>query len=273
MIEAYIDESGTHDQAKIIVMAGFLSSYKRWRKFDDKWDAILNPPDEIDPPEKRRVFHATDCLGKDGHGDFAGWSKGDRDRLVDQLVPIAKQRTLLAIATAFAVDDYKRIIPDRIQRKWTHPYYLCMFHLVNSLKVNSHKFTFPSGEKIAFVFAKKPKFEGLLTELYEELKATESLGDIMGKMTLGSPEEDIPIQAADLLCYLTRTLWEKEHYESGSAAYRTQELLRDLLGSKDRVCEPHFLDEAALREFVRVYEETRKELGGDMQFNTPKKGK
>src|SRR5208282_3133364 len=133
MIEAYIDEAGTHDQAKIIVAAGFLSSYKRWRKFGREWDAVLNPTGQVISGQDRRVFHATDCLGTDGHGDFEGWSKTDRNRLADRLIPIAKKRSLFAFSSAFSVDEYKEIVPEWMQRKWKHPYYLCMFHMANLL--------------------------------------------------------------------------------------------------------------------------------------------
>jgi hypothetical protein len=37
MIQAYLDEGGTDDNATIVVMAGFLASYRSWRKFQGKW--------------------------------------------------------------------------------------------------------------------------------------------------------------------------------------------------------------------------------------------
>lgn len=273
MIEAYIDESGTHDQATIITMAGFLSSYKRWRKFDREWDAILNPPNETPPPPARRVFHATDCLGKDGYKSFAGWSKEARDALVERLIPIARARSLFGFAAAFSLRDYNEIVPERIRRKWKHPYYLCMFHIANLLKVNKTKFSF-GNEKISFVFAHKPKFVGLLDELYEELRRTEAVGDILGKMIpYGEPAKNLPLQAADLLNYLIRTFWEKEHFNRESVSRRTRFLLNEIGAAEDSL-EPQFLGPDLLRAFVKAYEESREETGGgDMQFNTPKKGR
>ena len=269
MIEAYIDESGTHDQATIITMAGFLSSYKRWRKFDREWDAVLNPSDEPFPPAGRRVFHATDCLGKDGHHDFEGWSKEARDALVEKLIPIARSRTLFGFASAFSLKDYDKIVPEWIKVKWKHPYYLCMFHIANLLKVNRAKLSFPKHEKIAFVFAHKPKFVGLLAEPYNELKSTNAVGDILGKMTpYGKPKEDLPLQAADLLNYLIRTFWEKDYFNRGSASRRTRFLLNRIGGAQESL-EPHFISPEALRAFVKAYEETHLEVG-DWSWNSRK---
>ena len=256
MIQAYIDESGTHDQAKIIVGAGFLSSYKRWRKFEKQWSSVLNPVGG-----DRLVFHATDCLGKDGYGDFAGQSKDDRNRLVDKLIPIARQKTLFCFSAAFARSDYEAVVPESMKRKWKHPYFLCMFHIANLIQVNRPKFPFPPSEKVAFVFARNPGFVGLLGDLYDQLKHTAAVGDILGKMTIGTPEEDIPLQAADLICYLTRTFWEKEHFHEGSAHPRTHQLLRELVRRKEFTLEPHFLSRKALEEFVRIFKETQAEAG------------
>jgi hypothetical protein len=272
MIQAYIDETGTDEQAKIVAMVGFVSSYKRWRKFDREWNEVLNPPDEINPPTKRRVFHATDCMGKDGHRAFADWSKEKRNLLVDSLIPIARRRTLFAFGSAFSVHDYKSIVPTWIKKKWTHPYYLCFFHLANLLDMNRAEFTFPKDEKIAFTIAHKPKFVGLMTSLYDEVKENTSIGSILGKMTPhGEPAEDIPIQSADLICYLVRTFWEKEHFAPGSAHRRTCTLMANLLARDPaigsfRFLEPHFLGPEALKGFVRAYEETHQEAG-DWEWN------
>ncbi len=262
MIEAYIDEAGTHDQAKIVVMAGALSSYKRWRKFDRQWDRTLNSVDGLNPPGERRTFHATDCLGVEGYRDFKGWPKTQRDALVEKLIPIVRQRAIFTFSAAFALEDYNSIVPEWIRRKWVHPYYLAMFHIVNLLKVNRAKFPFPHDEKIAFVFAHKPKFVGLLTELYEDLSNTEAVGDILGKMDpYGSPKENIPIQAADLICYLTRTFWEKEYFQPQTASRRTLALLRLLIPEYGDNLEPHFLGRDALEAFVKAYTETYEQEG------------
>ncbi len=257
MIQVYIDESGTHDQATIIVMAGFLSSSDHWRKFEMDWNAVLNPASELGASPQHRVFHATDCLGTNGYKDFAGWSKEERNALVEKLISVVRNYPLLSFASAFALEDYNAVVPKWIRDKWKHPYYLSMFHSVNLLKVNRQELSLPVNERFAFVFGHKPGFVGLLRELYNELLATEAVGDILGEMTHGTPSQDVPIQAADLLCYLVRTFWEKEHFQHDTASPRTLRLLRGL----GPILNSHFLDRTALEEFVRIYEETHQKLG------------
>jgi hypothetical protein len=168
------------------------------------------------------------------------------------------------------LDDYNSIVPEWIRVKWTHPYYLAMFHVVNLLDMNRAKFPFPLGEKIAFVFGHKPKFVGLLASLYDELRHAEKVGNILGKMDPnGYPEEDIPIQGADLICYLTRTFWEKEYFQPGTASRRTLALLRLLMPEYGDNLEPHFLGRDALEGFVKAYTETH-EQEGEWSWNSKK---
>ena len=262
MIQAYLDEAGTHDQATIIVMAGLLSSNKRWLKFEKQWNAVLNPDGG------KRVFHATDCLGKDGYGDFRGWPKEKRDSLVEALIPIARTQTLASFACAFSLKDYSEVVPQWIQEKWAHPYYVAMFSIANILYINRARLSLRN-EKIGFVFARKPKFVGLLTDLYDDMKYSGALfREILGKMTpYGTPEENIPIQAADLLCYIVRTFFEKDYFKRDSAHPRTVELARRL--AFENYLMPDFLDRDALRKFVQAYEETHQEVG-EWEWNRPR---
>jgi hypothetical protein len=262
MIQAYIDEGGTHDQATIIVMAGFVSSYKRWRKFEKQWNAVLNPDGGS------RVFHATDCLGKDGHGDFEGWPKEKRDALVEALIPIARRQTLASFACAFSLQDYREVVPKWIQEQMVHPYYLAMFSIVNILYVHRARLSLRN-EKIGFVFERKPKFVGLLTSLYDDIKYSGELyKHILGKITPdGTSEEDIPLQAADLLCYVVRTFFEKDYAKRDSAHRRTIDLAQRL--AFENYLMPDFLDRDALQKIVHAYEETH-QIAGDWNWKARK---
>jgi hypothetical protein len=49
-----------------------------------------------------------------------------------------------------------------------------------------------------------------MTSLYDEVRGNTDIAKILGKMTpYGEPAEDIPIQSADLICYLVRRFGRK----------------------------------------------------------------
>jgi Protein of unknown function (DUF3800) len=256
MLQVYFDEGGTDDGAKIVVMAGFIASYRAWRKFERQWQKVLNPEGG------NLVFHATDCMSRDGYKDFKGWSKQRRNELVDALIPVVKRHVRASVCCAFSTRDYEEVVPEWFRRKWRHPYYICLFAILNTLYVNRERLPPLHREKIAFVFARKPKFVGLLTDMYDDLKYEGKLfPDIFGKMTAdGDPKEDIPIQAADLFCYLVRTFHERDYFQRDSAHPRILSLLNGL--KLKNHLPPDFLDRKALQGLVRTYEETRAELGG-----------
>ncbi len=71
-----------------------------------------------------------------------------------------------------------------------------------------------------------------MSELYDQVRENEDVGKILGELTPhGQPKEDMPIQAADFICYLVRTFYEKEHATPGSAHPRTRQLMDELLGT------------------------------------------
>src|ERR1051326_105779 len=39
---AYADESGTHGDSKVVIIAGWLSTYKKWLTFSRQWQHALN---------------------------------------------------------------------------------------------------------------------------------------------------------------------------------------------------------------------------------------
>jgi hypothetical protein len=41
ILTAYIDESGTHDDSPVTIMAAYLSSARRWAAFNAEWATFL----------------------------------------------------------------------------------------------------------------------------------------------------------------------------------------------------------------------------------------
>jgi hypothetical protein len=145
-----------------------------------------------------------------------------------------------------------------------------MFHILNAIYVNRANLPPLGREKLAFVFAHKPKSVGLLAQLYDNLKDTgELFREILGKMTTdGTPQDDVPIQAADLFCYLVRTFHEKDYFQRDSAHRRTIDLINRLTLKNHLL--PDFLDREALQSFARIYQETHDEVG-DWEWNAKRK--
>jgi hypothetical protein len=74
MMEAYFDESGIHDGAKVCVVAGFYGTQPAWRVFENQWKKILSDYPELDG----EGFHAKRFFARNENqervGRYIGWA-------------------------------------------------------------------------------------------------------------------------------------------------------------------------------------------------------
>src|SRR2546422_412165 len=92
---AYFDESGDHDKP-VFSVAGFLSSDKRWRRFDQEWKKELRRRDV-------ETLHMTDFETR--HGEFKDktWSNDERTAFIAQLAHIIKNTIMIGVGHAVLV--------------------------------------------------------------------------------------------------------------------------------------------------------------------------
>jgi hypothetical protein len=96
MLVGYFDDSGTHDDSEVIVMAGFVGPEEQWKKFDKAWADKLSEPLAGKPPLKR--FHMVRCM--QGDGEFSGYSDAERDAVIHDFRQIILDAKLIGNVTA-----------------------------------------------------------------------------------------------------------------------------------------------------------------------------
>jgi len=85
-LEAYMDDSGSHDGAPVSVIAGYFGGHRRWMEFEDRWRPVL---------ERYGVseFHAKPFWDRDKEGtrtsgEYKGWSNDRAESFLDELLRI-----------------------------------------------------------------------------------------------------------------------------------------------------------------------------------------
>lgn len=99
---AYFDESGSPDEGKALVVAGYVASDEQWLKFEDEWRAAL-------AREGVSRFHMRDFAHS--KREFESW-RGDEQRrtaFMKTLVGIIRRNIRKSFSQAVILDDYNRV--------------------------------------------------------------------------------------------------------------------------------------------------------------------
>ena len=86
VLNVFMDETGIHDDARMVAVGGYISRPKHWRAWTKDWNRAKRPI---------KVFHATDCANF--RGEFEGWTKEQRDPYVANLLPVIPAHELAGI--------------------------------------------------------------------------------------------------------------------------------------------------------------------------------
>jgi hypothetical protein len=129
MFTAYFDASGHPDRRSVLTVAGFVSTVKKWTRFDTEWNAILKS-------EGVKVFHMTDFVSS--QGEFAvGW-KGETDKrrvFIERLVACLKKNVNKAFRATVVLTDYQEANESyQLEEFVGPPYSFCSMVCVYTLR-------------------------------------------------------------------------------------------------------------------------------------------
>jgi hypothetical protein len=113
IFKAYFDESGTHDDASNIAVAGYISTTKQWKRFGQEWTAILRR-------EGVNVLHRVDL--ENFRGAFRSWSRDRQVKVTRECHGIIKKHTEKGIGGAVIAVDFDQAMPDVVKRVFGGPY-------------------------------------------------------------------------------------------------------------------------------------------------------
>jgi hypothetical protein len=110
MLNSFFDDSGTHDDSDVVIVAGLFGTEGRLRGLDCEWKKLIDRPLEdlgrLKPPLKR--FHMFDCQAL--RGEFAGWSRLEAEYFCNQLRKVIINSGVSAYGNACSRRDYEDLI-------------------------------------------------------------------------------------------------------------------------------------------------------------------
>ena len=99
---SYFDGSGDKESQPVQVVAGFVSTVKKWARFETDWNALLKA-------NRVSALHMTDYVSS--QGEFADW-KGDtarRRQFQEALTACMKRNVNKLFASGLMIEDYDAI--------------------------------------------------------------------------------------------------------------------------------------------------------------------
>jgi hypothetical protein len=194
---AVFDASGTETDTSIMVVAGFVSSAREWKKFSLKWVRRLKR-DGLEYMHMKEFAHSTDQFS-------SGW-KGDEKRrqgLLSDLMTLIKQHAEYKFGVIVTNETFKNILSPETKQEWDLNAYSLTGRCC-ALQVNEwatkRGFKFPI--KLIFEMG-DPGAGKLLHRLIEDgyqAPAFEPKKDKITSQGIFIPAF-VPLQAADFLAY------------------------------------------------------------------------
>jgi Protein of unknown function (DUF3800) len=196
ILTAYYDESGTHGDSPLTVLAGFVGHANDWVDFEREWRKILKKHN-ITHVRAKNLFHR--------QGPHKHWTeKQVYECFVDLLYVIQERRRIFASKTVLSEDDYKRFyVLDGCARRerLDTRYALCLRSLLHFYP-QSHYCHDGSGI-VNFILEAGHRNAGDALRVFNEIKEDKELPwrEAVGSLTFGKKEDYPALQASDMLAY------------------------------------------------------------------------
>lgn len=203
MLSAYFDESGTHDDSPVCVVAGLLAPPLQWERLTADWQRIL---DEVGIPE----FHMSEC--SPGGGIFKDWPKEAREKLIRRLVHLVVRRATCHVWTAIVMRTYREIFTNDPEELGAY----FIGAVTCATLIRHHVIEINPSLSVPYMFEHGGKGSKAVFDAFHQL-LDEGRADAycMGALRAGERRKLLPLQAADLYAYEIHKFFADQVNETG----------------------------------------------------------
>jgi len=207
-VQFYVDESGTHDEARAILVGGAVAGQRAWLKLETVWRAIFKS-------YRMPYFHASDFNA--GRKPFDHLDSATRATILNQLVGAMNKHIRSYIAVGVYASDLKEVSETFPDTKRS-PYEFCLEECLMGASVWAREHE--DIQKIAVYCEAGQSHNSEGVAVWNDVCKSEALRKRwkLHELAFVPKEGIIPLQVADLLVY------ELYRYHVGYAIGRSDEL-------------------------------------------------
>ncbi|GHA19675.1 hypothetical protein GCM10007989_14100 [Devosia pacifica] len=197
-LSAYFDDSGSDTGKRDLVFAGLVNRDDAWEQFSLEWSAALARPPAI--------LHLKMVEANGLRGQFAGWSRDDRDQKLQDLAEILTRfRPPWTFDISISRTEYEKHVSPATPRGLSTPHFAATFGAVSGVvrHLASERIVTP----VRFVFDEQNGVNQDVALFFDYmLENLDSVSRGLIKMPIGYGDDmrDLPLQAADMLAWHIR---------------------------------------------------------------------
>jgi hypothetical protein len=208
MLEAYLDESWTEPKQRgVTAIAGYVASRDVWVSVERPWADHLG----LYADKGVKTFHAADCCGDIGYGEFARVDTFHRMSILTNLSGLLEKADVQPIWSTVYTEDWNAVVTDnKFLAKFSDPFHLCFEHVVRQLANWARRKA--NGEIVAPMFACQDQYQPWMTLALQAYGQFDWYKSVLGPIAFGYPSQIIPLQAADLLAHEISWNWDRLRY-------------------------------------------------------------
>jgi len=190
----YLDDSGTDPAQPVVVVAGYLSTDREWKKFSKAWLAVL-------ARYRLPYFHMTEFMTTWGTKLFPkrAWPDERKNRLIDELLAVIGRGAMCQLGVGTPKAEWEAVLTPAIKRHLGSPFtiglHLCLRDALRWLPRHLSK------ERVGVIFDQAPRrAQNQLLRAYALERELQRLdGDHrLGPLAFDDKRQCPPLQAADI---------------------------------------------------------------------------
>jgi hypothetical protein len=222
---SFSDESGVADPTGEFLVSGYVADEKNWPYVAAAWQERV-----LDGPPKIPYFHMKEIRRPEWRAEHGITYNQAEDRISEAVRVLYSTGSMSAVASVIKRQDIQELFHARYKRKKNvptgldEPDYFCFVAYASFMLAEVYR-RYPEAERVNFIVSKKHIVTQRLQEFYEVMKKYfqqnhPELFPLFGDLLPGDMEIQLPLQAADVLCWHIQKSYAKtfDRVEEGRIA-------------------------------------------------------
>jgi hypothetical protein len=219
MLSLYLDDSGNQSSGRVFAVGGFVGNEHQWQRLDRQWDVALR---QFNLP----FFHSSELYPRQ-IPPFDKWSNEKHARVSGRFTSIAVSQTAAAVGRGVELPAYleldfaknmKAHLPATLRSRGLRPIMFCTRMCLEWIARDWPNR--PKNELIAVVFEQGAEGLGDTEEYFWHLHKTYTWAKVFCSFTRALKSQVRPLEAADLMAWLTHKELGKELQLSGQPTHK-----------------------------------------------------